>query len=144
MIFRGEGCQSQGEHVGGAWGCGYSHYRLSAIMERFDEVDLSGSQVPSNDSIATSGSHDASLRDAKSHDTRSHDTRSHDISSHNISSRDTRSHDTTTSSTSKHLPTGKPPSGGGMSKVDTHRVTGLFIYSLMCFIIQSIMKYATA
>ena len=120
MIFREEDCQSQGEHVGGAWGCGYFHCRLSAIMERFDEVDLSGGQVPPNDGIATSGSHDASSRDARSHDAKSH------TSSHNISSRDARSHDTVASSTAKHLlPAGKPPSGGGVSKVDTHRVTGL-------------------
>ena len=71
-------------------------------MERFDEVDLSGCQVPaSNDSIAPSGSHD-------------------DVSSH-----DTKSHDPVTSSATKHAPpVGKPPSGGVSSKVDRHRVAG--------------------
>ena len=73
-------------------------------MERFDEVDLSGCQVPSNDSIAPSGSHD-------------------DVSSH-----DTKSHNPVTSSTTKHVPpVGKPPSGASgsvSSKVDRHRVAG--------------------
>jgi len=77
-------------------------------MERFDEVDLSGCQVPSNDSIAPSGSHD--------------DTSSHDA----------KSHDTATSSTSKQLPVGKPPSGG-VSKIDRHRVAGVLVFSHMCF-----------
>ena len=74
-------------------------------MERFDEVDLSGCKVPSNDSIAPSGSHDAS----------SHDTSSHDA----------KSHGPITSSATKHLPVGKPPSGG-VSKIDSHRATGVF------------------
>ena len=99
-----------------AWGCGYTHCRLSAIMERFDEVDLSGCQVPSNDSIAPSGSHDASSQDASSHDTSSHDTSSHDAKSHNPAP----------SSTTKHLPVGKPPTGGGASKIDSHRAAGVF------------------
>ena len=79
-------------------------------MERFDEVDLSGCKVPSNDSIAPSGSHDAS-----SHDTSSHDTSSHDA----------KSHGPITSSATKHLPVGKPPSGG-VSKIDSHRAVGVF------------------
>ena len=71
-------------------------------MERFDEVDLSGCQVPSNDNIAPSGSHD-------------------DVSSH-----DTKSHDPVTSSVTKHAPpVGKPPSGS-VSKTDRHRVAGMF------------------
>ena len=74
-------------------------------MEKFDEVDLSGCKVPSNDSIAPSGSHDAS-----SHDTSSHDT---------------KSHGPITSSATKHLPVGKPPSGG-VSKIDSHRAAGVF------------------
>ena len=83
-------------------------------MERFDEVDLSGCQVPSNDSIAPSGSHD----DISSHDTKSHDPKSHDP----------KSHDPVTSSATKHVPpVGKPPSGASgsvSSKVDKHRVAG--------------------
>ena len=100
MIFKEEDYQSPGGCVGVAWGCGYAHCRLSAIMERFDEVDLSGRQVPSNDSLAPSGSHDASSHDAKSHDV-------------------------ITPSTTKQLPVGKPPSGG-VSKIDSHRATGMF------------------
>ena len=120
MIFREEDYQNPGGCVGVAWGCGYTHCRLSAIMERFDEVDLSGCQVPSNDSIAPSGSHDASSHDASSHDASSHDTSSHDTSSH-----DTKSHNPAPSSTTKHLPVGKPPTGGA-SKIDSHRAAGAF------------------
>ena len=111
MIFKEEDYQNPGEYVGVT--CGYTPCRLSAIMERFDEVDLSGRQVPSNDSIAPSGSsHDASSHDVKSHDAKSHDTKS----------RDSKSHDPITSSATKHLPVGKPPSG----KIDSHRVGGVF------------------
>ena len=77
----------------------HAMHRLSAIMERFDEVDLSGRQVPSNENIAPtppSGSHDA------------------------------KSHNTVTSSTTKQLPVGKPPIGS-VSKVDAHRVAGMSI-----------------
>ena len=112
MIFKEEDCQNPGEYVGVAWGCGYTHCRLSAILERFDEVDHSGCQVPSNDNIVPSGSHDAS---------------SHDASSHDTSSRDTKSHNPTPSSTTKHLPVGKPPSGG-VSKIDSHRAAGVFSF----------------
>lgn len=85
---------------GSGLGCGYAYCRLSAIMERFDEVDLSGRQVPSNDSLAPSGSHDSSSHDAKLHDA-------------------------ITPSATKQLPVGKPPIGG-VSKIDRHRVTGMF------------------
>lgn len=91
-------------------------------MERFDEVDLSGRQVPSNESIApvpSSGSHDTSSHDARSHDNRSHDTRSHNTRLH-----DARSHDAIISSVTKQLPVGKPPSGN-VSKVDSHRAAGM-------------------
>ena len=107
MIFKEEDCQNPGEYVGVAWGCGYTHCRLSAILERFDEVDQSGCQVPSNDNIVPSGSHDTS--------------------SHDTSSRDTKSHNPTPSSTTKHLPVGKPPTGG-VSKIDSHRAAGVFSF----------------
>jgi len=86
-------------------------------MERFDEVDLSGRQVPSNDSLALSGSHDASSHDVSSHGAKSHDTSSHDA----------KSHDVIAPSTTKQLPVGKPPSVG-VSKIDSHRVTGMYMY----------------
>ena len=116
MIFKEEDYQNPGEYVGVT--CGYTPCRLSAIMERFDEVDLSGRQVPSNDSIAPSGS----SHDASSHDVKSHDAKSHDAKSHDTKSRDSKSHDPITSSATKHLPVGKPPSG----KIDSHRVGGVF------------------
>ena len=102
--------------------CGYTICRLSAIMERFDEVDLSGHQVPSNDSIAPSGSHDDTR---SSHSTKSHDTKSHDARSHDAKSHDARSHDAILTPASKQLPVGKPPSGS-VSKIDTLRVAGVF------------------
>lgn len=93
--------------MGVAWGCGYTCCRLSAIMERFDEVDSSGRQVPSNNSIAPSGSHDTSSHDAKSHDA-------------------------VASSATKP---GKP-SMGGVSKIDSHRVTGVLGYKSLCLLLE--------